>query len=333
MILACLLVLVRLFAPAHAQDEPAAFDEDVANEEPERVAVGVHLNDLQTVDLQTHTYVVDFWIWFRWHDPDLDPASSMEFVNPSELWGHMLTPNYEEPEELPDGSLYQVVRVQGKFSKKLPLYNYPYDRQVLEVLFEDSVGDATELVYVPDTTPITVNPGLLLPGYVLGTPRFDVVSHRHPTTFGDLRAELSSDYSRGRIEIPLARPALPYTAKLLLPVVCVVLCASLMFLLMPAYVDARVDVGITALLTVVALQITSNQDLPDVGYLMLMDKVYLLSYGFVLFGLVTVVRTARLVAEHHDDRAALLQRRALDALAAAYAVALAGLVALAVQGG
>ena len=76
-----------------------------------------------------------------------------------------------------------------------------------------------------------------------------------------------------------------------------------MFLLAPTYVDARVDVGITSLLTIVALQMTFNQDLPDVGYLMLMDKVYLSSYGFVIFGLGVVVRTTRSIGTP-DTRAA-----------------------------
>ena len=260
----------------------------------------------------------------------------MEFVNPSELWGHMMTPNYEEPEALADGTLYQVVRVQGKFSKKLPLYNYPYDRQVARGGVR-GLGRATRAelrLRAGRRRAVTVNPILILPGYVIGTPQL-VVAHRpsphhlrrhalgHPLR--TTRAAASRSPSRG--------PPLAYTAKLLLPVVCVMICAALMFLLTPAYVDARVDVGITALLTVVALQITSNQDLPDVGYLMLMDKVYLASYGFVMVGLAVVVRTARMVREQREAEATRIQRRSIAGLAAFYTLVLLALVVLAVQGG
>jgi hypothetical protein len=41
-------------------------------------------------------------------------------MNAFELWGHILTYETEEPEKLPDGTLYQVLRNQGKFNAKLP---------------------------------------------------------------------------------------------------------------------------------------------------------------------------------------------------------------------
>jgi hypothetical protein len=49
---------------------------------------------------------VDLDMWFRWKDPDIDPSRSFEFMNAFELWGHILTYETEEPEKLPDGSLY-----------------------------------------------------------------------------------------------------------------------------------------------------------------------------------------------------------------------------------
>jgi len=53
----------------------------------EQVTVGAYINDIQSIDLRTHTYAMDAYIWFRWTNPDLDPAETMEFTNPSELWG------------------------------------------------------------------------------------------------------------------------------------------------------------------------------------------------------------------------------------------------------
>ena len=119
-LVACFLVS----ASALAQDEaPAALGaaaeggaaegEEAAEPEappkncpvPDVVKVGAYINNIQNLDLKTHTYEFDFYVWFKWCNPDLDPATSMEFLNPSELWGLMATPNYEEPEELPDGSL------------------------------------------------------------------------------------------------------------------------------------------------------------------------------------------------------------------------------------
>jgi hypothetical protein len=65
------------------------------------VPVGVLVNDIQQLDLQSHSYNVDLYMWFKWRNPDLDPSRSFEFMNAFELWGHILTYETEEPEKLP----------------------------------------------------------------------------------------------------------------------------------------------------------------------------------------------------------------------------------------
>ena len=60
----------------------------------------------------------------------------------------------------------------------------------------------------------------------------------------------------------------------------------------PRYVEGRIGLGITALLTLVALQLTSGASLPDVDYLMMIDKIYLLAYLFIILALARVVMTS-----------------------------------------
>lgn len=330
------LLLARAEEPAgEPAEEPAAEEAEEApppvRTAPDQVLVGVHVNDVQSIDLTTHTYALDAYIWFRWTYEELDPATSMEFINPSEQWGHMLTPNYEEPEALDGGGRYQAVRVTGRFSRKLPLYSYPFDRQVLTMVFEDSVSDVSGLRYALDK--VTLNPELSLPGFVIGEPRLVVSDFTHPTSFGDPRTPQGNTYSRATVEIPIHRPFWPYAAKLLLPVVAVILCAALMMLLAPSYVDSRVGVGTTSLLTIVALQMSFNDNLPEVGYLTLMDKIYLLSYGYVIVGLGVVVRTTRMLGGDGAGAAVSLHRRALVALTAVWMALVAGLIVAAVRAG
>lgn len=320
-------------APEAEADAEAEAEPEVVYETPERVKIGVHLSDIQTVDLMTHSYAMDFYVWFLWKNPDLDPASTMEIANPIEQWGLMVTPIYEEPEELPDGSLYQVLRVQGLFSKKLPLYNYPFDRQTLVLLMEDAQHDESAVIYEVDPESPTVSPSLELPGYRIGEITLNVAPWKYPTAFGDPRAAHGASYSRATLSVPLSRPPVAYSTKLLLPVLAVILCAGLMFLLPPAMADARVGVGITALLTIVALQMTFSADLPEVGYLMLMDKVYLLAYSFVIIGLGVVVRTTKMAAAGRVDEAWALQHKLFVTLLAFWGGSMAALVGLAMRAG
>ena len=328
-------------AVAEEKAEPEKAEEKAeAEAEPEKeitehqtVRVGAFLNDVQTIDLKLHSYAVDLYIWFRWQNPDIDPASSFEFNNANDSWGHERAANWEAPKLLPDGSLYQVVHVQGRFSRKFLLYNYPFDRQTIEVSFEDSVWPSKLLGYVEDVEGFMVNPAMVLPGYRSEAPSLEIRDFQYPTKFGDTRAQEPESYSRVTLRLPIHRPRGTYAIKLLLPVLCVIACASLMFVLKPTYVDARLSIGITALLTIVALQITLNADMPDVDYLVLMDKIYVGAYLFVIAGLAVVVRTARMVESDQLAAAIRLHRRAMIGLLSLFLLGTLTLVLIALSRG
>lgn len=94
---------------------------------------------------------------------------------------------------------------------------------------------------------------------------------------------------------------------MLLPVLCVVFGASLMLRLKVTYIDARLGVGITSLLTVVAIQLAANETMPSVDYLVLMDKIHLAAYSYVLAGLGIVLVTARRLEDNVAEEAQRFQ--------------------------
>lgn len=304
-----------------------------ANEDPARVTVGVFVNDVQALDLREHSYAMDVYVWFRWSDPDLAPAETVEVVNPNELWGHVSEAQYDEPIQLPSGEFYQVLRVQGRFSRKFFFNNYPYDRQSLVVEFEDAVHEVNRMTYEADENPIALNPRLLLPGFRVGEPRVSVESFVYPTAFGDTRRTEPNTYSRVRVEIPIRRPLLTSTLKMLLPVLCVVFGASLMLRLKVTFVDARLGIGITSLLTVVAIQLAANETMPSVDYLVLMDKIHLVAYAYVLAGLGIVLATARRIEDEALEKAQRFQRRGYWATSLLFVAVLAVLIGQAVLQG
>jgi hypothetical protein len=293
-----------------AAREPAGPRKDV-------VRIGALINDIQQLDLQSHSYNVDMYIWFKWRNPKIDPAHSFEFLNAFELWGHILTYETGEPERLPDGSYYQVIRNQGKFNAKLPLERYPFDTQHMVVALEDSHRDASELVFVPDDDPIALSRDLTIPGWDIGDPSLRVVDNTYASNFGDPTYD-EITYSRVVFDLPVTRPTGTYALKLLLPMLLVALTALLSLSVHPRYVEGRIGIGITALLTLVALQLTSNSSLPEVNYLLLLDKLYILSYAFVVVTLAMIVRHSWIDVEGDVLRARQVDRRSIAVLTVSY---------------
>ncbi len=335
--LAVIWVTAQLSCVAAAEDVPAAVKQAIAttpapaSSGPEAVTVGVFINDIQELDFRNHSYAVDLYVWFRWRDPALNPAKTMEFMNRFAPNDHARELTYPEPKKMPDGSLYNVIRDQGRFSTKFQLERYPFDQQVLSVIMEDAESSGTQL-YVPDKTPITINPNITLPGFRLGAPRMKIADNKYPTDFGDLAVPNPESYSRVLLEVPVTRPMITLAIKTFVPILLIIACAALVYFIRPIHIDGRIGLGITALLTLVALQLTASASLPEVDYLMMIDKVYLASYAFILAALVRVVATSWVgAAGGGEARVAAVDRRWAMAMIALYALVVGALAASALD--
>jgi Neurotransmitter-gated ion-channel transmembrane region len=302
-------VVVTLWpGPAPAQDAPRPVMEAIqaaatpAN--PQEVIVGAYINDIQQLDFKTNNYVIDLYVWFRWKNADIDPSKSMEFMNRFASDDNRRDELIDTPETMPDGSLYAIIRYQGLFAAKFPLEAYPFDKQELKVIMEDTLANAREQVYVADGKhPVIIDPVITLPGFRVGKPTMRIITNTYPTNFGDLSVGTADPYSRIVISVPVTRPVIAMSLKTFVPILLIVVCASLVYFVRPRYVEGRIGLGITALLTLVALQLTATASLPDVDYLMMLDKIFLLAYLFIIIALARVVATSWRGAEPDAETA------------------------------
>lgn len=303
--LATALVALPLmfFASWPAWTEPEAQDSTVAPvkeaieaapaPDAKQVLVGAYINDIQQIDFKANSYSVDLYVWFRWKNPELDPAKTMEFMNRFAGGDNIRERLYEEPQKLPDGNLYSFVRYQGYFSTKFDLETYPFDSQYLTVVMEDSISDISDAIYAADgKNSIVIDPEITLPGFKVGKPEMKITTNIYPTNFGYLTQPEDDAYSRITLTIPVTRPVLALSLKIFVPILLIVVCASLVFFIRPSYVEARIGLGITALLTLVALQLTATSSLPEVEYVMMLDKIYMLAYVFIIVILARVAASS-----------------------------------------
>ena len=78
---------------------------------------------------------------------------------------------------MPDGSLYAIIRNQGRFSTKFQLADYPFDTQFLTVAMEDTIASEDTQIYVPDPSgSLGLDPEITLPGFKVGKPEMRIVS-------------------------------------------------------------------------------------------------------------------------------------------------------------
>lgn len=258
----------------------------------QKVETGFYPVNLYELDVASNTYYVDTYIWFKWKG-DLDPIASLEFPNAVEEWGMSMQKAYEEPQKQSDGSFYQVMRVEGRFFVPFTLTKYPLDEQQLEIVIENSIYTYNDLVYVADRIDSGFADTLALPGWNIATWKIESLLHEYSTKFGEKsNTKGNLPYSSLQYQLLISRPINYFIWKLLLPLVIVLVSSWCALLLHPSYVDARTSMSSTALLTTVFLQQSYSDTLPEVGYLVLLDKIYALSYLLIIAAIIETIITA-----------------------------------------
>ncbi len=307
---ASIIVAIPLAMPASSNADTGA----------DKVFVGAYIKDLQDINLASESFTVDFYLWLRWTNPKINPSATIESMNSngfqntttSSTGGVAPKPLYDAPVDLPDGSKYMLLRYQGVFSRKLMLQDYPFDTQILRIVFKDEVAKGDKLEYVADPKPISINKSLMMsiPGFSLGTPTLTIVQHRYETDFGNPSASADAPFSCIRIELPVTRNVLPYLVKIVLPIFIVILVTSLIYVLPARLEEARAGIGVTALLTIVALQWSADSDLPSVEYLTMLDLIYILSMVYIAAAMgYTVLASRRNKHEQAQALTAAVDRR------------------------
>lgn len=291
-------------------------------DDPATVHVGAYVDNIQVVNLATNSFDADLYVWLRWRDPDLEPQDGLQIMNLFQSWSLVSTPSSTEPQRLEDGSYYYRVRYQGSFNTPFNVADYPFDAQRPQIVLQSSTTDSTALRFVADTEPIGIDPTMTLPGYDIGMPTLDIADYTYPTTFGSTGGDQGRNtYSRAVISVPLASPVVSGFTKTVLPILLVIATAFLVFFVPVQFVEARVGLVITSLLTLVAMQLGISSELPEVTYLLMLDVLYLCAYGFILLTMADVIVRARQVRQGDTETAQRRNRQVMLVVGVTYLLA------------
>lgn len=256
---------------------PAATADDLPG--PGQVEVYGLVGNIQAVDVAANTFTGDFVIGFRWTDPQLHPENTLRLLNASD--GSSITTNSGgDPVKGPDGSYTWTERVQGPFSVPFSLTDYPFATQQLAVTF-----DAPGTMFVATDRPVTMGSVMTLPGYTIGQAALVVAPSTGTDVFGVGDAALAR--TRISVIVPLESSPMAGTFKVILPIIIVIIATALIFCVPPDHTDARLGLGITALLTLVAMQLGTG--LPNLTYLTMLDVIFMSAFAFVVIAMGLVI--------------------------------------------
>lgn len=157
---------------------------------------------------------------------------------------------------------------------------------------ENSIYTIDQLVYIADSAQSGYSAGISIPDWKIQGFTVSNMVRQYPSNFGYPRIGDNPQYSIVRYSLNITRPVNFFVWKLLLPLIIVVAVSWGPLLLNPQNIDSRITLPVTGLLTAVFLQQSYSANLPDVGYLVLLDKIYVMVYILIFISILEAIVTA-----------------------------------------
>ncbi|MGB3509771.1 MAG: ABC transporter substrate-binding protein [Microcoleaceae cyanobacterium] len=289
-------------------------------EKTDIVYVGFDINEVSYLDEKSSTYVVDFYLWFRYKGnliPDQIEFSNYGIERLDS--GEQLTLGSPIQEGEENGVKYKIYRVKADFHEKFDFHHYPFDKQHLSVKFRHTELTRDELIYAIDLigmqdltgkelsnqwkqkvfkeisswtpTKVTFFQNILVNDSTLGYRKF-------------INTKSHLEYSQFNAVIDIKRHLLSFTVKNLLPLLFFVAVAYQLLFLPFDQLSAELFSGL--LLAVVFYHLSLLDALPDgIGYVVALDYAFYLVY--LLCGLELMLVTVGSSDKFKNNEARLRQ--------------------------
>jgi ABC-type glycerol-3-phosphate transport system substrate-binding protein len=277
------------------------------------VYTGIDLIEIRDIDTQNSTYLMDFYLWFRYRPNPTDPTFKPDdyiFTNSQDNPTPVLVSDVQPSADNPNGVAYITYRITGTFKNDFDFRAYPFDYQDLIVRFRNQNADTTTIQYVVDRIGMrATRPGEFkthlednhafrsLYGWRVTDALGSQGSFATTSTMGNpqrFEQQGATRFSLFDVTVVVRRIAIEYLIKSLLPLLLTLILAYISFYL-PLGHSERFGVGSTALLTTAFFHLNLATTLPQIGYTVLMEFFFYVSY--ILSVLIIILETTSIRLE------------------------------------
>lgn len=184
---------------------------------------------------------------------------------------------------------------QGDFYFNPDFRMYPFDEQILDIIVENTNYNSSELIFISDDVSYAkskqsphlygISADLLSTNskssYKIYKTIINVDKGLYNSDFGDIEAPHVSYYSRMKASLFINRSFLPYISKLIIPLVIILILVYFVFYLPAEKLDIAAGLTVTSLLSAIAFQTAISTDIPEIGYIIYIDKVFYTCYFLI----------------------------------------------------
>lgn len=255
--------------------------------------VGVFITSLHSFDLRNQSYNVAFWTWFVHPYDDYKPELTTEIVN-----AHTYNREKTFVEEKENNVKWAQAKFTGKIAHQWDVSNFPFDRQVLQIIMEDSELDSSGVQYVADTHNSKVDQNVHLSDWKIVDFNIQAPLITYQTTYGDPDlVNGDSTYSRVTVSITIERQGARLFFNMFLALYVAFILSALAFFIPLENTSARLGLATASIFSAIGNKYVVDSMLPPTTTLTLVDKIQILTFLFIGIGAIVTVIHAYLGSE------------------------------------
>lgn len=265
------------------------------------IGVGMLVNNLYNFEASHKTFDADGWVWLKWSS-EVDQAMKKHGIKPQDLfyffnqvnvYDSSLVPADPDPERAPDGDYYAKFQFSGHFfANELNFRKFPFQTLIFPMALElrpgKRLGIDRPLAMRIDYENSGLGAYIDLGGYITKGFSLARYTHVYESSLGDPGfGKEPRQVAQARMEISYQKIPIATVLKIILPLFAVMSLTLLSPSISATGWDIRVGIPPTALLSLIFLQQTYQNWIPELPYITFLDAVYNVCYivNLILFGL------------------------------------------------
>ncbi len=284
-----LLFSLLIACPAFSQGAP----------DPIKVEYGIFIKKI-VPDFKDGKFYSEFYWWIKFTNDSTksgwtnDDIANIEYINAHDSEIGSFANEVQEIKNIGPNRYYYTGFHQGDFYFNPDYTSYPFDEQVLNITIENSLIPESELELVIDTTSYMAskasnrhyglsNDLLNNKSINFNIDKSEITSTTgvYNSNFGDPEFPSETSYSRVNVGVIINRSFIPFITKLIIPLAIILFLVYFVFFIPADKIDIAAGLTVTSLLSAIAFQLSVNGDLPDIGYIIYIDKVFYSCYFLI----------------------------------------------------
>ncbi len=268
-----------------------------AQEAPDTVNVGIYVTSVHDVDFRQKEYAINLWLWLKYKRTEFDFMRNLEVP-----MAKTFEKSYATIDTLEDGRIYMLMKLQCIMRGTWKITDFPFDRQTLRFAIENSMYDASELVFTADTVGEHYGKYFMM-AWEKDSFNIKTDIRTYETAFGEPDAvKPVSKYSTFKVAIVVHRDSWELFFKLFLGMYISFLISLACFYIHPDNMDSRLALTVGALFAVIGNKYIIDSTLPESNTFTLVDTLHGITMFYIFLVMASSIHTLKLIKSNQHKK-------------------------------